>query len=216
MTLIIFAHPSHNSHNGRILKHVKKALDKKHKKYEVLDLYKENFQGYFTETEYQRLANRDRTVEPDVKKMQEKIMAADTLIFIYPIWWYNVPAMMKGFMDRCFGAGFAYRFYRTPWYMLFPAWILSFIPGLRYFAQPFAAIPLLKGKKAIIFRTYGGPKLGKRIFGNTPCILENNLLRFTGITKIKIHELFNTNKSSYTQEYEDQYMKKVEAICLKS
>lgn len=216
MVLIIFCHPDprKKSHSHKILKHVGKALKSRRRKYEVLDLYKKDFECVFTENEYCWMKNRIRKTEADVKKVQKKISAADTLIFIYPTWWYNMPAELKGFMDRVFVPGFAYRFFRVNKIMLFGAWLLSWIPGVRYLMQPYSVTGLLKGKKSVIFRTYGGPALGKRIFGNTHTVLENVILRFCGITDITIHELYNIDKSNiYTQEYEDQYMAKVKQIC---
>lgn len=212
MNLIIYCHPSHNSHSGKILEQVKASLDKKHKKYEVIDLYKEDFQAYLTKTEHERIQKRERLTENDVEAMQKKITEASTLIFIYPVWWYGMPARLKGFMDRVFTSGFAYRFKKVNWIMLFGADICSRIPGVRYLLQPYSAQGNLKGKKALIFRTYGGPKLGKRLFGNMPAKLEHAILRFCGITNIKTHELFNIDKSQYTQEYEDRYMQKVNKL----
>lgn len=214
MTLIIFCHPSKNSHCAKILAATEHILKERKMHYEVLDLYRMEFDGYFSDIEYQRMIRRERATEPDVKKIQEKITAAKNLIFIYPTWWYNMPARLKGFVDRVFASGYAYRFFRVPKILMLGAAILSYIPGIRYLMQPFAVTPLLKGKHAYIFRAYGGPAAGKRIFGNTPTVLENVVLRFCGITNITIHELFNTDKKeTYTQEYEDGYLRKVEKIC---
>lgn len=217
-SLIIFCHPDpkKKSRSHKILARVEKALKSKKKKYEVLDLYKKEFDCVFMESEYCRMKERDKTQEADVKKTQELVSKADTLIFIYPVWWYNMPAQLKGFMDRVFTPPFAYRFFRVNSIMLFGAWLLSWVPGIRYLMQPYSATGNLKGKKALIFRTYGGPKLGKRVFGNLPSSLENAILRFCGITNIKIHELFNCDKAVYTQEYEDQYLEKVEKLMNKA
>ena len=214
MTLIIFCHPTKNSHCGKILSRVASALDHNKKQYELLDLYGINFDGYLKDIEYRRMVNRERLVEPDVEAAQRKITAAKTLIFIYPTWWYNMPARLKGFIDRVFSSGFAYKFFRVPKILMFGASIFSHIPGLRYFMQTHAVTPLLRGKKALVFRTYGGPASGKRIFGNTTAVLENNVLRFCGITDITIHELFNTDKKEHaSQKYENAYLNKIEHIC---
>jgi|CXWL01.1.fsa_nt_gi NAD(P)H dehydrogenase (quinone) len=212
MTLIIFCHPSKNSHNAKILAEVESILKKKKAHYELLDLYEMDFNACLSEAEYDRMKNRDHTIEPDVLECQEKITAAKTLIFIYPTWWYNMPAKLKGFMDRVFTSGFAYKFFKVPAPLMCCAAILSYIPGIRYLMQTKSVNGLLKGKRALIFRTYGGPAAGKRIFGNTPAVLENVILRFCGITDITIHELFNVDKSSYTQEYEDGYLKGIVKI----
>ncbi|RIH81167.1 Glutathione-regulated potassium-efflux system ancillary protein KefF [Meiothermus luteus] len=38
----------------------------------------------------------------------EKVRRADLLLFLFPIWWYGMPAIMKGWIDRVFAYGFAY------------------------------------------------------------------------------------------------------------
>lgn len=214
MILIIYSHPNKTiSHNGKILKNVIDTLDSQNKEYEVLDLYEMSFDAYFRDIEYKRMRNRERDIEEDVKVMQEKVTNADTLIFIYPTWWYNMPARLKGFMDRVFTAGFAYKFTKLNKIMLLGGWMVSWIPGIRYLMQPYAVKALLRGKKALIFRTYGGSKFGRRFFGSTQKVMEEVILRFCGITNIKIHELFNTDKSVYTKEYENRYMDGVRRIC---
>lgn len=53
---------------------------------------------------------RKRTeLEPDLIEAQEKIKWADHLVFIYPVWWGSVPAILKGFIDRVFLPGFAFK-----------------------------------------------------------------------------------------------------------
>lgn len=127
-----------------------------------------------------------------------------------------MPATLKGYMDRVFTNGFAYKFFPTPKWMLLGASILSYIPGLRYLMQPISAQGFLKGKKGIIFRTYGGPSLGRRVFGNSAHkVLEQNILRFCGITDIRVHELYNVDKSKFTPEKEQKYLNQVEVICEK-
>lgn len=44
------------------------------------------------------------------KKIQQKIIWADELVFIFPIWWWDVPAIMKNFIDCNFTAGFAFSY----------------------------------------------------------------------------------------------------------
>lgn len=218
MTLIIFCHPSHDSHNGEILKKVINTLESGNKTFQILDLYHMGFDPLLSPEEYERIKNRaERGPNADVVKMQELVLAAKTLIFIYPTWWYNMPAMLKGFFDRVFSSRFAYRFFAVHPILMFGADILSYIPGVRYLMQTHSVTPLLKGKKALIFRTYGGPKTGKRMFGNAPnTVLENVILRFCGITDITTRELFNIDKSSVFREEDFQkYLDKVTQICRK-
>lgn len=67
----------------------------------------------------------------DVKLEQEHISWAEQITFIYPIWWTGLPAMMKGYIDRVFSYGFAYRYDQ----------------GIQK--------GLLKGKKTVIINTHG-------------------------------------------------------------
>lgn len=216
MILIIFCHPSHNSHNGEILKTITNVLNSNKQSYEIIDLYKQDFNACLTTTEYARIRNREKKTEADVLHIQEKIAKAKTLIFIYPTWWYNMPGKLKGFMDRVFTSGFAYNFKPVPTWQLWGANLLSFIPGLRYLMQPLSADGHLGEKKAIIFRTYGGPALGRRVFGNgAHKVLDQNILRFCGITNITTHELYNMDKREFKESDYKKYLEKVEALMTK-
>lgn len=48
-------------------------------------------------------------LEPDLIKAQESIKWADHIVWVYPVWWGSVPAIMKGFLDRVLLPGFAFK-----------------------------------------------------------------------------------------------------------
>lgn len=53
---------------------------------------------------------RKRTdLEPDLLKSQETLKWADHIVWVYPVWWGSVPAIMKGFLDRILLPGFAFK-----------------------------------------------------------------------------------------------------------
>lgn len=53
---------------------------------------------------------RKRTeLEPDLLDAQQKIRWAEHLVWIYPVWWGSIPAILKGFIDRVFLPGFAFQ-----------------------------------------------------------------------------------------------------------
>jgi len=212
-TLIIYCHPHADSHNAKILSAVKEGLHAAGTDYSVIDLYGSGFEPRLSGIAYERMfISRDKTVEADVRDMQARVSRAHNLVFIYPVWWYGMPASLKGFVDRVFTQGFAYKFFKVNRLMLFCGDLASRVPGLRFFMQPHAATGMLKGKRAYIFRTYGGPAMGRRIFGHPQRQLEHAVLRFCGITKIRIHELFNVNKSVYSQAYEKRYLDRARTI----
>jgi NAD(P)H dehydrogenase (quinone) len=94
----------------------------------------------------------------DIKKIQKDITESNKLIFIYPIWWGTMPAVLKGFCDRVFTPGFAYKY-------------INSIPR-----------GLLKNKKALVLTTTGAPKIYNIITGNkTSKGLTKNILKFCAI-----------------------------------
>ena len=106
--LIIYAHPDNSSLNNHLLKNVIDNLQKEQQEIEIRDLYKNQFNPVlsFADMEGQRMGKVDATVQRE----QEYISWADHLVFIYPIWWTGMPAIMKGYIDRVFSYGFAYRY----------------------------------------------------------------------------------------------------------
>ena len=50
----------------------------------------------------------EQAAEPDIIEAQERIRRADHLVFVYPLWEYMIPALLKGFLERTFTRGFAY------------------------------------------------------------------------------------------------------------
>lgn len=49
-------------------------------------------------------------LEPDLQMAWKKILWADHLVWVHPVWWGGLPALMKGFIDRLFLPGFAFRY----------------------------------------------------------------------------------------------------------
>lgn len=58
-----------------------------------------------------------QALEPDLIAAQESIKWADHLVWVYPIWWGTMPALLKGFLDRTFLPGFAFKYREnSPWW----------------------------------------------------------------------------------------------------
>lgn len=106
--LIVYAHPNKDGHCGYILSQVKSKLEKKKIKYEILDLYKMKYGCALQPEEHYTSGHKE--VSEETKRIQEKIKSNDKFIFIYPVWWNNMPGILKGFIDRVFVSGFAFHY----------------------------------------------------------------------------------------------------------
>ncbi|MFT3980554.1 MAG: NAD(P)H-dependent oxidoreductase [Ferruginibacter sp.] len=106
--LIIYAHPNDTSLNHQLLQTVTEILQTKNHAVETRDLYLLNFNPVLSLDDMK--GQRMGEVADDVKQEQDYISWADHITFIYPIWWTGLPAMMKGYIDRVFSYGFAYRY----------------------------------------------------------------------------------------------------------
>lgn len=63
---------------------------------------------YFDYQAEQRSAFRNGAMAPDLRAEHEKVRWCELLILQFPLWWYGVPAIMKGWIDRVMSVGFAY------------------------------------------------------------------------------------------------------------
>lgn len=108
--LIVYSHPSKKSYTFQVLERLKSILGKQNWNIEVSDLYQMNFQSDMSEEEYERegFAKTDLPISKDVLAEQEKIEKADCIIFLYPVWWSDCPAKLKGWFDRVYSVGYAY------------------------------------------------------------------------------------------------------------
>ncbi|MDH3660293.1 MAG: NAD(P)H-dependent oxidoreductase [Alphaproteobacteria bacterium] len=97
--LVVYAHPVDTSFGAAIFREVRTALDRRGHEVRVLDLYQMGFDPVLTRDE--RLAYETPGTHREV--LDEHIGAiqwAEGLIFVYPTWWYGLPAILKGWLDR--------------------------------------------------------------------------------------------------------------------
>lgn len=106
--LIVYAHPNSGSLNHFFKQTVLESLQESGEEIAVRDLNEINFNPVLSLDDMN--GQRMGTVADDVKTEQDFITWADRIIFIYPIWWTGMPAIMKGYIDRVFSYGFAYRY----------------------------------------------------------------------------------------------------------
>ncbi|MFH1095570.1 MAG: NAD(P)H-dependent oxidoreductase [Candidatus Micrarchaeota archaeon] len=191
MDLIIYAHPdSKTSHNAAALRFVKEKLDAAGRPFEVIDLYSDQFDPLLDSRDYAAMNRKgEQRADPLVARYQRLIQKADLLVFIYPVWWYGAPAMLKGFFDRIFTAGFAYNFKQAPQIPAAAKPVIGALCGVGACYPIFLAnLPIeqrLAGKRAVVINTYGGGAEGFSLFGRAPEFsVDKAVLNFCGISPV--------------------------------
>ena len=107
---VVFAHPSKQSFTWEVLNAFTRGLRDAGHSFEVGDLYEMDFQSDMDLAQYEREVSGepDAPVPEDVRLEQAKIDRADGLAFVYPVWWSDCPAKLKGWFDRVLTFGYAY------------------------------------------------------------------------------------------------------------
>ena len=107
---IVYAHPTHDSFTGQILDAFVHGLDGAGHHHTISDLYAMGFDPVLDLAQYERESrySAEVPVPQDVADEQAKLNAADVWVFLYPVWWTDCPAILKGWFDRVWSVGFAY------------------------------------------------------------------------------------------------------------
>ncbi|KAF3889474.1 MULTISPECIES: NAD(P)H-dependent oxidoreductase [Nostocales] len=207
---IVYAHPEPKSFNGALTSHAKKALEDAGHKAIVSDLYamqfnpvsdRRNFTSKTNPDYYKQQAEELHATEvdgfaADIKAEMEKLDWCDVLIFQFPLWWFGLPAILKGWVDKVFALGKIYG--NGKWY----------------------DNGAFKGKKAMLSLTTGGPltmytEIG--INGDIHTILypiNHGILRFVGFDVLPPFIVWGASRLSdeRRQVYLEQYQNRLLTI----
>ena len=121
--LVVFAHPEPASFSAALKNEAVAALTEAGHAVTVSDLHAMNWNpvlgpdefahdranpGFLDPSREQEHAHRRDSHAADVRAEQAKVAAADLVLFHFPVWWFGMPAILKGWVDRVFSRGFAY------------------------------------------------------------------------------------------------------------
>jgi NAD(P)H dehydrogenase (quinone) len=104
--LVVLTHPDQQSLTAYMAREIAVRLAPPHT-VEMADLSAEGFAPAFTLEDAQAYRTAG-TVPVDVQQEQERISRADAVVLVYPIYWWGLPAMLKGWIERVFSNGWAY------------------------------------------------------------------------------------------------------------
>ncbi|MBT3276271.1 MAG: NAD(P)H-dependent oxidoreductase [Spirochaetales bacterium] len=154
--LVVLCHPDRTSFNYQIAKIICETVVKADGKITFHDLYSASIDPVLSESELKRRYSFDEKIQEYMKEVQ----AADVLFFVHPDWWGQMPALLKGWIDRVFRPGIAYDYLGE-----------EFLPK--------QLVPLLKGRRGLAICTTDAEDDG------TPhplkSIWEQNIFKFCGI-----------------------------------
>lgn len=175
--LILIAHPEPQSFNAAMYQQAIKTLEENGHEVKTSDLYKMNFnpvsdrgnfktvknKAYFSQQAEERFAFENDGFEKNISSEQDKVLWCDLMIWQFPLWWFSVPAILKGWIDKVFAMG-------------------KFYDNGRIYDNA-----LLKGKKALLSITTGGPENNyiTTKYGSTHQILhpiQTGILEFVGFS----------------------------------
>ena len=209
--LIVYAHPEPTSFNGAMRDMAVATLIKQGHEVEVSDLYAMDCNAVagpadidgapsesarFSLAREQTLAMENGSIAADIAAEQAKVTRADLVIFQFPVWWFGMPAILKGWADRVFARGFAY------------------LPGRKYDTGMF------KGKRAMLAATTGTSSdtyAPDGIDGDILTVfwpIHNGLLKYTGFDVLPPYVAYMPGREDDTTRAQqlDAYAERLETL----
>lgn len=174
--LVLFSHPVETSFGAALHRSVVEGLTAGGHVVDDCDLYAEGFSPVLTRDErmgYHDLETNQRPVQGYV----DRVLAAEALVIVTPIWNFGWPAMLKGFFDRVF------------------------LPGVSFKMREGKVVPALHNiKKLTLVTTYGGARWRALMMGDPPRLVGTRVLRavIAPLAPVKYLALYDMNRQTDT------------------
>jgi NAD(P)H dehydrogenase (quinone) len=105
--LVVYCHPCEESFTGAVRDTVVATLQARGHTVKLIDLYGEGFDPVMSGEERRTYHDEPDNLLP-IAPHAEQLAWAEAVIFVYPTWWYGLPAMLKGWLERVLVPGFAF------------------------------------------------------------------------------------------------------------
>lgn len=205
---IVHTHPEPKSFNGSLTQFAKDTLTAEGHEVIISDLYQMNFNpvsdrrnftsckdpDYYKQQFEEMLASEVNGFAFDIQAEMDKLFWCDVLIFQFPLWWFGLPAILKGWVDRVFATGRIYG-------------------GGKWYDNG-----VLKGKRAMLSLTTGGsPTMYSETGLNgdiqqTLTPINYGIFRFTGFDVLPpfiawaVSRVGEEQRQVYLQEYKQRLL----------
>lgn len=185
--LVLYAHPVETSFAAALHEEVLTGLQKAGHTVDDCDLYGEDFEPRLSREE--RLAYHDLDHNRDnVSGYVDRLLNAEGLVIVSPVWNFGYPAILKGYLDRVF------------------------LPGVSFKMSDGRVVPSLQSiRKLAVVTTYGGSRLRAFLVGDPPRKIATRIFR--GLIKpgapVGYHALYDMNR--VTQAQREAFLSRVGA-----
>lgn len=106
--LTLFSHPFTGKYPAAVMDSFHEPFQRLGHTIDVLDLHREGFDPRFTEADHAHFWGGP--IPQGITEMHDRVEAADRLAFVFPVYWWSMPALMKGWIERVFTGGWAYQY----------------------------------------------------------------------------------------------------------
>lgn len=126
-TLLVIAHARRSSLTGQVADAFADAARHNGHEFECADLAREQFDPVLREADEPDWNDPDKTYSEDVRREMRRIERNDATVMIFPVYWWSMPALLKGWIDRVWNNGWAYGERKFPQQR---AWMIGIAGGL--------------------------------------------------------------------------------------
>lgn len=183
--LLVHAHPVETSFNAALAQEIRRALARAGHQIDDCDLYAEGFDPVLSREERLRYhdvpANRQ-----GVENHVERLLAADGIVLSYPVWNFGMPAILKGYLDRVWLPGVAFRLEKGR--------VVRNLQRLRHLAA---------------VTTYGARRWEAALAGNPPRRLVTRMLRNYAQHPPRLHYLALYDMDRIGADRRQRFLRKV-------
>ena len=184
--LVVHAHPVAASFNASLFRLTVERLAANGHEVDAIDLYEDGFNPVMSETE--RLNYHDLEINrKPVERHVDRLLAAEALVLVYPVWNYGFPAILKGWFDRVF------------------------LPGVSFGLVDGKVRPTLHNiGRILVVTSYGGSRFRSWLMGDPPRKIANRMLRATVRPGAPVTYLAHYDMNLSTDETRQSFMSRVE------
>lgn len=184
--LVVHAHPVGSSFNASLFRMTVERLQRNGHEVDAIDLYQDGFNPVMSEAERLNYHNLEINRGP-VEDYVKRLLNAEALVLVYPVWNYGFPAILKGWIDRVF------------------------LPGVSFGLVNGKVRPTLHNiTRIVVVTSYGGSRFRTWLMGDPPRKIVNRMLRATVKPGAPVDYLAHYEMNLSTDRTRHAFMSKVE------